>query len=440
MLQRFKQYIESNRLIVAGERVIVALSGGIDSIVLTHLMAEAGYDIVAAHCNFNLRGDESDGDERFVEAFCKAKDITLHTRHFDTEAYAKANGVSIEMAARELRYRWFEELRKELSFDKIAVAHHADDQIETFLINLLRGSGIHGLKAMLPQNANIVRPLLWASRNDIRHYALHNALQWHNDSTNDANICTRNKLRNIVIPQICLQFGNARKSIGNSINFLTSECALYDELVRQHILSLQTEHDGTLTMPQSAFANANGKQLLFEWIRPYGFNTAQLDFIAEAMTQPSGQCYLSPTHRLRIEHNNLVISILKNKAINNATISTETGEIAEPVGMSITVAEKDDGFTISRDPRCATIDSDTIKFPLLLRQWQHGDRFKPLGMRGTKLVSDFLAGLHLTPTEKEEALVVEDADKNIIWVVGRRIDDRFKVTEKTKNVATFMLH
>lgn len=433
MFQQFKQYIKANKLINKGERVVVALSGGIDSVVLTHLLAESGIEIVAAHCNFHLRGEESDSDERFVIKFCNNKGVKCHVKHFDTEAYAKTQGLSIEMAARELRYNWFDELRKELDFDKIAVAHHADDQIETFFINLLRGSGIHGLKAMLPQNGNIVRPLLWATRQEINDYAVAHNLKWRNDSTNEQTIYTRNKLRNIIIPEIDNNFANARHAITQSINYLSSESSLYDELVNQHIKALETRTVEAVTIAKSAFEGINGKQLLFEWIKRYGFNTSQSEFIAEAL-QKTGTHFLSPTHRLCIERDKLVINILPKEGFTNIIIGEEQTEISSPTKMSFTVVERTPDFSISHDPRIAMIDLDKINYPLTLRTWRHGDRFKPLGMKGTKLVSDLLVSLHLTQVEKDNSYVIEDSTGAIVWVVGKRLDDRFKVTEKTKRI------
>ena len=437
MLQQFKRYIEANKLINKGEKVVVALSGGIDSVVLTHLLAESGIEIVAAHCNFHLRGEESDGDERFVAEFCNKKGVKCHVKHFDTEDYAKTQGLSIEMAARELRYNWFEELCKELNFDKIAVAHHADDQIETFFINLLRGSGIHGLKAMLPQNGNIIRPLLWATRQEINDYALARNLTWCNDSTNSQSVYTRNKLRNIVLPVIDKNFANARHAITQSINYLSSENSLYDELVSLRIKALETQTGNAVMIAKSAFEGPNGKQFLFEWIRRYGFNTSQSEFIAKALPN-AGTHFYSPTHRLCIEPDSLVIDTMQSKPVE-AVIEEGQNEIFEPIKLTLSSRDRSDDTSISRDPRCATLDLDKIKFPLLLRPWRHGDRFKPLGLKGSKLVSDLFNDLRLTQTEKDSSLVIEDSTGAIVWVVGRRMDDRFKVTEETRRLLLLKL-
>lgn len=438
MLQRFKNYIEANKLIKPGEKVIVALSGGLDSIVLSNLLDEAGTTIVAAHCNFHLRGNESNDDERFVAYFCNKKGIKCHVKHFDTEAYAKTKGLSIEMAARELRYTWFEELRQELDYDKIAVAHHADDQIETFFINLLRGSGIHGLKAMLPQNGNIIRPLLWATRQEINDYALAKNLTWRNDSTNSQSVYTRNKLRNIVLPEIDKNFINARHAITQSINYLSSENSLYDELVNQRIKELETHTDNAVMIAKSAFEGPNGKQFLFEWIRRYGFNTSQNEFIAKALPNV-GTHFYSPTHRLCIEHDSLVIDTMQSKPVE-AVIDEGQNEVFEPIKLTLSTFDRSDDTAISRDPRCATLDRDKITFPLLLRPWRHGDRFKPLGLKGSKLVSDLFNDLRLTQTEKDNSLVIEDSTGAIIWVVGHRIDERFKVYDNTKHLLLLKLN
>ena len=434
MLEQFKQYIKENTLIEKGDKIIVALSGGIDSIVLTHLLKEYGAEMVAAHCNFHLRGDESDGDEQFVNDFCKANGIECHTQHFDTEAYAKTQGLSIEMAARELRYSWFEQLRQDLGFDKIAVAHHADDQIETFLINLLRGSGIHGLKAMLPQNGNIIRPLLWASREDIRKHALEHNIKWRDDSTNNETIYTRNKLRNIVIPEICSNFTNARQTIASSINHLATECALYDQLVGQHIESIQTKDNDTVSIAKDEFKKANGKQLLFEWIRQYNFNTSQCEFIAKALSSKPGQTYHSPTHRLCIARDRLVINPTNSKNNTNVCINEGQNKITQPINISFSLIERTADLSISRDNNCAMLDNDKLQYPLRVRNWHHGDRFKPLGMSGSKLVSDFFTDQHLTQVEKDKSLILEDASGKIVWLIGYRIDDRFKINDQTKHI------
>ncbi len=435
MLEHLKQYIKENNLIAKGDKIIVALSGGIDSMVLTHLMKEYGNHFVAAHCNFHLRDIESDGDEQFVTKYCLENGIKCHVKHFNTKEYAQEKNISIEMAARELRYTWFEELKQELGYDKIAVAHHADDQIETFFINLLRGSGIHGLKAMLPANAAIIRPLLWSTRKQIKEYAEANNISWRNDSTNDETIFTRNKLRNIVLPYINTHFGNASRAMTNSINHLTSECCLYDQLVSQYIDSVQIKKDNSVTIEKSTFKSPNGKQLLFEWIKQYNFNTSQCEDISKALPAKPGQNYYSPTHRLCIGRNNIVIDSIINKSnLNPVTIKRDTTKIAEPIKMELSILDRNTDFSINKDKNCGMLDYDKIEYPLCLRLWKHGDKFKPLGMSGTKLVSDFLTGLHLTQTDKDKIFVLENGDGRIIWLVGLRIDDRFKIDDKTKHV------
>ena len=243
MLEQFKAYINRYNLIGEGDRLVLALSGGIDSMVLADLLLKSKVEFVAAHCNFHLRGEESDGDERFVRDFCEKNGIQHFVKHFETEKYAAEQGISIEMAARDLRYAWFEELRQQLGYDKIAVAHHADDQAETFFINLLRGAGLNGLKGMKPQNGVIIRPLLWASREQIHQYAIENQVLWCGDHTNAENLCLRNKIRNQLLPVFDDLQPEARQGLYQSLGHLSSENELYRELLKEKLTRI-VEHDG----------------------------------------------------------------------------------------------------------------------------------------------------------------------------------------------------
>ena len=392
-------------------KLILALSGGIDSMVLADLLLKAKADFVLAHCNFHLRGEESDGDEQFVREFAERNGLTLHVKQFDTVDYAQTQGVSIEMAARELRYAWFEELRQQLNYDFIAVAHHADDQLETFFINLLRGAGIRGLKGMLPVNGHIIRPLLDASRDEIHQYAVENGIKWREDHTNAETQFLRNKIRHELLPVIDSISQEGRASILKSINHLSSENALYRELLKE---KLAPSTSFLLAMTQS-------EQLLFEWLRDYGFNEDQVHFIHEAMNGQPGTSFFSPTHRLTIERDGLELTPI----CENNDISIE---------LSYQQIPKDEHFVIDKSPQVAQLDYDKLTFPLKIRKWQVGDRFHPLGMKGSKLLSDFFVDQKMTTRQKDECQVLTTADGEIVWVIGRRIDDRYKVTERTKTI------
>ena len=424
--------------------------------VLYDLLLQAKADFVVAHCNFHLRGEESDGDEQFVRDYAEKNGLTLYVKHFETEVYAKEHGISIEMAARDLRYAWFEELRQQLQYDYIAVAHHADDQLETFFINLLRGAGIRGLKGMQPVNGHIIRPLLDVSRAEIQQYAEEHHLQWREDHTNAETLYLRNKIRHELLPVIDGISKEGRVSILKSMSHLASENELYRELVKEkldhvivsepRIASLRgAEHSGAtwqsnlnglgsgqVGLLRSCLPRNDGsddslspylsEHLLFEWLRDYGFNSDQVHFIYEALNygQP-GTSFFSPTHRVTIERDGL-----------------EMTPICQQVNINIELTyqqfEKGEHYQIDPSSKVAQLDYDKLTFPLQLRKWQAGDRFHPLGMRGSKLLSDFFVDQKMTTRQKEECQVLTTADGQIVWVVGRRIDDRFKVTDKTKTI------
>ena len=435
MIGQFRAYINRYNLIAEGEKVILALSGGIDSMVLADLLLKSKVRFVAAHCNFHLRGEESDGDEMFVREFAEKNGIQCFVKHFETEKFAKEQGLSIEMAARDLRYAWFEELRQQLGYDKIAVAHHADDQAETFFINLLRGAGLRGLKGMLPQNGVIIRPLLWASREQIRQYAVENQITWREDHTNTESVYLRNKIRNQLLPVFDELQPEARQGLYKSLEHLASENELYRELLNEKLSQIVVQEGETQSFPTlNSKPSTLNFQLLFEWLRNYGFNTDQCRFIFEAMETGVGNKYYSPTHCLVIGRNELQLSEIKN--VDKREIKIEVGEesLDEPIPLRFSCFEKTDDFVIDKSRKVAQLDFDKLKFPLALRHWRHGDRFHPLGMKGSKLLSDFFVDQKFTEQQKSSVWLLTSSAGDIVWVVGWRIDDRFKVTNETKNI------
>ena len=436
MLDQFQLYINRYNLIAEGEKVILALSGGVDSMVLADLLLKTKVEFVAAHCNFHLRGHESDGDDWFVRKFAEKRGIQCFVKHFETEKYAAKYGISIEMAARDLRYAWFEQLRQQLGYDKIAVAHHADDQAETFFINLWRGAGLNGLKGMKPQNGVVIRPLLWASREQIHQYAIENQILWREDHTNAENLYLRNKIRNQLLPTFDELQPEARQGLYKSLEHLSSENELYRELLKEKLAQI-VEHDGDVQIvkvPEPVERPPYSFQLLFEWLRQYGFNTDQCHFIYDAMGSGIGNKYFSPTHQLVIGRNELQLSEIK--AIEDAGVQIGVGEkaINSPLHLCFSKLEKTTDFVIDKSPEVAQLDFDKLKFPLTLRHWRHGDRFHPLGMKGSKLLSDFFVDQKFTGFQKQNVWLLVSADDDILWVVGHRIDDRFKVEKGTKTV------
>lgn len=452
MLEQFQAYINRYNLISEGDKVILALSGGIDSMVLADLLLKAKVEFVAAHCNFHLRGEESDGDEKFVRDYAERNDIRCFVKHFDTEQYAAEQGISIEMAARDLRYAWFEELRQQLGYDKIAVAHHADDQAETFFINLLRGAGLNGLKGMKPQNGAIIRPLLWASREQIRQYAVESQITWHEDHTNAESVYLRNKIRNQLLPTFDELHPEARQGLYKSLEHLASENELYRELLKEK-LSQIVEQNGDVQrlsfsklvkakVPEPAIPEATRRvegpaysfQLLFEWLRQYGFNTDQCHFIYDAIGTGVGNQYCSPTHCVVIGRDELQLSEIKAKKDDEIQIGIGEEEILSPFHLCFSKLERTADFIIDKSPEVAQLDYDKLSFPLALRHWHHGDRFHPLGMKGSKLLSDFFVDQKFTEYQKQNVWLLVSAEGDILWVVGYRMDDRFKIANDTKTV------
>ena len=444
MLEQFQAYINRYNLIAEGDKVILALSGGIDSMVLADLLLKAKVEFVAAHCNFHLRGHESDGDDWFVRKFAEKRGIQCFVKHFETEKYAAKYGISIEMAARELRYAWFEQLRQQLGYDKIAVAHHADDQAETFFINLLRGAGLNGLKGMKPQNGVIIRPLLWASREQIRQYAVENHIVWREDHTNAEAVYLRNRIRNQLLPVFDELQPKARQGLYKSLEHLSAENELYRALLKEKLAQIVEREGEIQRLPYSTIIKAKvpepvegptySFQLLFEWLRNYGFNTDQCHFIYDAIGTGIGNQYCSSTHRLVIGRDDLQLSEIKEKTEEEIQIAIGQEEVLSPIHLRFSQFERTADFIIDKSLDVAQLDFDKVQFPLTLRHWRHGDRFHPLGMKGSKLLSDFFVDQKFTEWQKHNVYLLISADGTVLWVVGQRIDDRYKVTSETKSV------
>ena len=421
MLEQFRKYIDDNHLINNGDRILVALSGGVDSMVLAELLRKEGYDIAFAHCNFHLRGKESDEDEQFVRDYANRVGVKLFVKQFDTLDYVENNKVSVEMAARELRYAWFNDLIN-ANECLLALAHHADDQIETFFINLLRGSGIKGLKAMQPRNGMYIRPLLWATRAEIRQFAGVNGIQWREDSTNSDTVYLRNKIRHELMPVFDSIKSEAREKILESVNHLAAENQLYRELLKEKLTQIETV-DGVLHSIEKRHCE---KQLLFEWIRQFGFSYSQCESIFSSLNSEPGKEFYSTEYQLVIEKETVEIFPSDLERTRHALSLKET---IQPVrtrqALSLLIKDNDN---------VAQLDYDKLKLPLKTRFWQQGDRFHPFGMRGTKLVSDFFNDNNFTTFQKKTTPIIVDSDDQIVWIVGHRIDDRFKITEKTKTI------
>lgn len=416
---RIQHFIEERNLFAMNDKVLVALSGGADSVALLRVLTDLGYLCECAHCNFHLRGEESNRDEWFVRSLCQELQIPLHVKHFETESYAKEKQVSIEMAARELRYEWFEELRKETKADVIAVAHHRDDSVETFLLNLIRGTGINGLKGIQAKNGHIVRPLLETSREDIQDYLDYLQQDYVTDSTNLQDEYMRNKIRLNLLPMMKDMNPSIMESIQDTAQKLAEAANIYNQN-RKDILetSIQISEEGYILPIQTVLEDSAPLSLLHEWLGKYQFNSSQIKDIHQCLKQEqSGKRFISNDWEVLRDREQL---ILRHKQVeeNIPEISIET------VGIN-------NDFILIKDKHIACLDADKVVLPLEIRKWKKGDKFVPFGMKGQKKVSDYLTDKKFSLFQKEKQYVACSEGK-IVWLVGERTDDRFKITEKTE--------
>ena len=424
---RIQHFIEEKHLFTIQDKVLVALSGGADSVALLRVLVELGYSCECAHCNFHLRGEESNRDETFVRELCQSLDIPLHVIHFDTKTYAKKKHLSIEMAARELRYEWFEKVRREIHAEVIAVAHHRDDSVETFLLNLIRGTGINGLKGIPVRNGLIVRPLLHTSKTDILDYLSHLKQDYVTDSTNLQDEYMRNKIRLNLIPLMETMNPSIAETIDETAQKLTEVADIYHQNRKTAIQdALQKtlernieETEGRNCMDiETILSDIAPFSLLHEWLAPKGFNATQINDIYFSLKQcQSGKRFASTEWELLRNRKELVLQ-RKNPDEKVPQIAQEIVEI-------------DPEFILLKDKNMAFLDADKVILPLEIRRWQAGDKFCPLGMKGKKNVSDYLTDKKFTLFEKERQYVACSEGK-IVWLVGERIDNRFKITESTK--------
>ena len=455
MWSKVNDFIGRHQLLSRDGLHLVALSGGADSVALLLVLRRLDYHVEAVHCNFHLRGEESDRDEAFVKNLCLEQDVKLHLIHFETREYAVVHQVSIEMAARELRYRCFEQLRQDIGAETVCVAHHRDDANETLLMNLMRGAGIHGLTGIRPRNGSIVRPLLDVSRQEIEDYLNSIGQTYVTDSTNLEPDVLRNKIRLQLLPLMeQLQPGTA-DNLARSAYYLSEAEKVYNAEIAhekdEYLSSTRglspvcevheahgdcplcvsgNQHFSFLISHSSLITSPSPLCLLHELLTPLGFNRTQIEQILSA-TDESGRAFTSPTHILVIDRDRLVVEPIQEPM--KPMLIPEPGRYRLDENVCLDVSITDD-VTVSKTPDVATLDAERIQFPLTVRPVQQGDRFQPYGMQGQKLVSDFLTDQKLNLLEKRRQLVVTDATGAILWLVGRRTSHRYRVTPDTTKV------
>ncbi len=435
MITAFKKHIESNALYTTKHKIIVAVSGGIDSSVLLHLLHACKYKCIVAHCNFGLRGKESDADELFVKKLANKYSFPFRSIRFETSNYAIEHGISIQMAARDLRYNWFNELLEIEESEAIAIAHNKNDVAETMLLNLSRGTGIRGLSGIQVQLGRITRPLLFAKRDKIETYANANKIKFREDSSNKQTKYKRNRIRHIVIPELEKLNPSFIDSISLSATNIKASVDFYSDCIlkiKNEIIT--TKKDQFFINIAAIKNNKHGHIILYELLREYDFNGIQCDAIYQSLTKQAGNLFSSLHYTLNVDREQLIISKQKDKIPSTVLIKKSTKEISVPIALKIekkTLGKKK--YDPIQSSKIASLDVKLLQFPLTLRLWETGDRFRPLGMRSSKKLSDFYTDIKLSRAEKECTYVIT-SNNEIVWVVGHRIDDRYKITTETNAI------
>lgn len=416
-----------------GTRLLCAVSGGIDSMVMLSLLNEMNYECVVAHCNFRLRGDESDGDEQFVRDMCAKMYVPCFVNTFDTHKFADETGLSIQMAARKLRYDWFYELAEKENCSYIALAHNSDDQVETAILNFTRGTGIRGVSGMKPLAGKLFRPLIEVSRADIVQISTEGNIPFHNDSTNATTKYARNKVRHLVIPLLEEINVAAKENILKSVSYFAETERIMNDYVRRAKEAAMSSDNGLLRIDVAKIMQtAAPSTVLFEMLIGEGVpKPLASESVCLLEAQTGRKCEMDGVEIVR---NREYIEVQKSVGENDESVVTVNaiGELKK-YGFEISFAYCDDDFVFDKNPQVAYIDVKKLKFPLTLRKWNFGDKFMPLGMKGMRKLSDFFKDEKLSQAEKSNVRILE-SDGKIVWVVGMRIDERFKFDKDTKEV------
>ncbi len=421
MWSKVERYIEKYKLLKSSELYLVALSGGADSVALLLLLKNAHFNVHAAHCNFHLRGEESDGDEAFCVELCKGLGVELHRAHFDTREYAELHKVSIEMAARELRYKWFEQLREDIGAAGICVAHHRDDSVETVLLNLVRGTGLRGLTGIQPRNGHILRPLLCVSRAEIEAFLAEKGQKYVTDSTNLKADVQRNIVRLEVLPLL----RKLNPAVAENIQRTAENLSEAQQVLNVAIARI---NDSNILNLRDIETYGSSEYLTFEWLKKYGFNGDQVRQILDADT--GGIVHSEQGYDVLKDRGHLIVEPTLDPF--NPMRIPEEGTYVLGENMRLSVRKKP--VYVSKEPNIATLDAAKVRFPLTVRRVEEGDWMQPYGMKGRKLLSDLMTDLKMTVFEKRRQLVVVDSQGAIVWAVGLRIADFVAVSDVTKTV------
>ncbi|WP_139924156.1 tRNA lysidine(34) synthetase TilS [Hymenobacter sp. DG01] len=436
MLDRIQAYIQEHSLFSPTDKLLVAVSGGLDSVVLAHVLHKLCVEFAVAHCHFGLRAEEADADEQFVRKLAKQYEVPYFVEFFQTKKFAEQEGISTQMAARALRYEWFERIRQTQGLDYVATAHHQRDTAETMLLNLTHGTGLAGLHGIRPKTGHLVRPLLAVSKPDLYDYVVENRLIWREDASNDSPVYQRNRLRLEVLPVL----RDINPSLDQTLSITAERVGGAEEIVRRYVE--ETAAQAQRTEPEATYLDIRMLQktaatavVLHELLRPFGFSYLVVKDIVQSFGAESGRRFESPTHLLVKDREQLVITPRNLQKFG--TQQLQAGQEAlkiDGLHLRTELLEITEGFEVPRGKAVAALDADALKFPLTVRAWQEGDWFMPIGMKGKKKLSDFLIDQKVPLNLKDNVQVLVSGDGKIAWVIGFRPDDRFKVTEETERV------
>ena len=437
-LEQFNAYISKHQLFNADDQVLLAVSGGKDSVLMAQLFKLAGYQFSIAHCNFNLRADEAQRDETFVKLLAEEMNVPFHVAHFNTRAFAQTHKISIQMAARELRYNWFEELAETHHYKYIALAHHQNDSIETLLLNLVRGTGIGGLHGILPKRGQLIRPLLFLSRQQIDDFVDEQHFTYVEDSSNESSKYARNKIRLQVVPHMREINPNLEETFRQNIHRFAQTEELLNKVVAETRYRLfKADNDDFYISIEEVEKLDPQHLLLFELLKPFHFVDHVVNEVLNSLRKQSGTSFFSHTHRLTIDRGRLIISKIED-GLNKVYALHSPGEISIDHQKKIHLHYVNN-VNFKAEQQLAFVDADLLIFPLIVRYNQEGDLFKPLGMKGFKKLSNFFVDEKISIPKKEKTPLLINGNGEIIWVAGMRQDERYKVRITTKKVAIFEL-
>ena len=441
MIDRFLQYIEQNNLFEKKDRIIAAISGGVDSVVMLNLLLRAGFkNVVVAHCNFKLRGEESDNDEKFVKELAKKNNLPVYLKSFDTLEYARKKSISVQMAARDLRYVWFEELRANIGYDYIAVAHNKNDLVETMLYNLSRGTGLYGLVSIKSKNGKIVRPLLFAKRSEIENYANKNAIVFRDDSSNNCLKYKRNYIRYKIIPEfetLSKNFIDAAFTTANNLNDYALFFNFIIERVADTYIKKTKNKDLIIEKKFFDFFGNFSHLALWQLLRKYNCKIDVCKNIVRSLDNTGAKFYCND---YKISIGREVVYVYKLDTTNKHFVIESLQDISSvdlPIGLRIFIQPYKKKFEFGKNKNIAYVDADKIRFPLVIRKWKYGDAFLPFGLKKRKKLSDFFTDIKLDEYHKDKTFVIVDAEGRIVWVVGHRSSEIFRVTNETSTILIF---